>query len=77
MYSCAGNTVEPGNCAPRNRGCITIDNANYGRYSGEIQLIRTPMNADSRVNVIGQVPENALLLLDNIQRGRKFTLVRP
>ena len=77
MYSCAGNTVEPGNCAPRNRGCITIDNANYGRYSGEIQLIRTPMNADPRVNVIGQVPENALLLLDNIQRGQKFTLVRP
>lgn len=77
MYSCVGTAVEPGSCGPRVRGCVTIDNVNYGRYIGEIQLIRTPLAADPRVNVIGQVPENALLLLDNIHRGQRFTLVRP
>lgn len=76
-YSCTGNAVEPGNCIPRQKGCITIDNVNYGRYTGEIQLIRTPLKADSRVNVIGAVPENAWLLLDCIRGGQKFALVCP
>ena len=76
-YSCTGNAVEPGNCIPRQKGCITIDNVNYGRYTGEIQLIRAPLKADSRVNVIGAVPENAWLLLDCIRGGQKFALVCP
>lgn len=76
-YSCAGNTVEPGNCTARNRGCITVDNLHYGRYTGEIQMLRAPLKADSRVNVIGTVPENAWLLMDRIRGGQQFTLVRP
>ena len=76
-YSCQGPTTEPANCVPRTRGSLTIDNLRYGRYSGEIMLIRSDLPADDRVNVIGHVPENALLLLDLIGRGRKFTLVRP
>lgn len=72
-----GRPIEPENCADRSRGCITIDNANYGRYAGEIQLIRSPVKADERVNVIGSVPENAQLLMDCIHRGRRFMLVRP
>ena len=77
VYSCQGQTVEPRNCAERCVGALTVDNLNYGRYSGEIMLIRSDLPADHRVNVIGQVPENALTLLDLIGRGRKFTLVRP
>lgn len=77
MYSCAGSAVEPGNCIPRNRGCITIDNVNFGRYTGEIQIIRSSRRADPRINVIGTVPENAWLLMDCIKGGQKFTLVRP
>ena len=76
-YSCQGPTTEPANCVPRIRGSLTIDNLRYGRYSGEIMLVRSDLPADDRVNVIGHVPENALLLLDLIGRGRKFTLVRP
>lgn len=76
-YSCQGAPVEPENCVRRDRGCITMDNVNYGRYTGEIQLIRSPLEADSRVNVIGRVPENALLLPDLIKGGQKFMLVRP
>ena len=77
QYSCPGETVKPGNCAGRKRGCITIDNEHYGRYSGELQMIRSDLKADSRVNVIGQVAENALILMDCIKGGQKFMLVEP
>ena len=77
IYSCQGQITEPHNCAERTAGSLTIDNMRYGRYSGEIMLIRSDLPADNRVNVIGQVPDNALLLLDLIGRGAKFTLVRP
>lgn len=76
-YSCPGEKIPPANCGPRDRGAITMDNELYGRYSGEIQMIRSQLKADSRVNVIGQVPENALLLMDRVKGGQKFTLVRP
>ena len=74
-YSCQGELVEPKNCTGRRRGTITVDNRNYGRYSGELMLIREDLPADHRVNVIGAVPENAWLLLDRIDRGAKFMLV--
>ena len=76
IYSCQGDTVTPGSCTERRRGTITIDNQNYGRYSGELMLVRKDLPADPRVNVIGTVPENAHLLMDCIRRGHKFTLVR-
>lgn len=76
-YSCFGSLVEPENCVQRSRGSITMDNIGYGRYSGEIQLVRSPLSADSRVNVIGTVPENAWPLMDCVRRGQAFTLVRP
>lgn len=74
-YSCQGEAVEPANCAARSRGVITVDNQLYGRYSGELMLIREDLPADDRVNVIGAVPENAMLLVDRIGRGAKFMLV--
>lgn len=77
IYSCPGKSVEPENCVAREIGAITVDNQNYGRYSGEVQLIRQPLPADARVNVVGRVPEKALLLLSCIKGGQKFTLVRP
>ena len=75
VYSCQGDLVEPHNCAQRRRGVITVDNRLYGRYSGELMLLREDLPADERVNVIGTVPENALLLVDRIRRGAKFMLV--
>ena len=76
IYSCIGTAVEPENCITRGVGAITIDNKNYGRYTGEVQMIRSPLEADFRVNVVGQVCENALLLMDCIKGGQKFRLVR-
>lgn len=75
-YSCQGAAVEPENCLRRHRGTITLDNCRYGRYSGELMLVRQDLEADPRVNVIGHVPEDAHLLMDRIRRGQQFTLVR-
>ncbi len=74
-YSCQGDLVEPKNCTERLRGSITVDNVNYGRYSGELMMMRDNLPADSRVNVIGHIDSKAELLLDRIGRGMKFTLV--
>lgn len=76
-YSCKGAVVAPENCTQRLRGSVTIDNERYGRYTGEIQIIRLDLKSDDRVNVIGHVPENALTLMDCIKGGQKFVLVKP
>ena len=76
-YSCKGAVVAPDNCTRRLRGAVTVDNENYGRYTGEIEIIRSDLQEDSRVNVIGRIPENAQLLMDCIKGGQKFVLVKP
>lgn len=76
-YSCSGGRVDPAGGAPRPRGAITMDNELYGRYSGEIQLLREDFPGDERVNVIGHVAGRYLPLLDCIKRGGRFALTRP
>lgn len=76
-YSCFGGHVAPAGGAPRPRGTITIDNGLYGRYSGELQLLREDFPGDERVNVVGHVAEKYLPLLDCIKRGGRFALTRP
>lgn len=76
-YSCPGGRVVPAGGTPRPRGAITVDNERYGRYSGELQLLREDFPGDERVNVIGRVAERYLPLLDCIKRGGRFALTRP
>lgn len=76
VYSCFGSAVAPENCAPRPRGSITLDNERYGRYSGEIQLLREDFPADGRVNVIGRVKPGYLPLADCIRNGSPFVLTQ-
>ena len=77
LYSCFGSEVQPDNCVARRRRCVTMDNIGYGRYSGEIQLMRADFPADEKVNVIGEVPAEYDLLLDCIRRGKTFRMVKP
>ena len=63
--------------AVRPGGTVTMDNRLYGRYSGEIQLIREDLPADEKVNVIGHIAPRYELLMDCIQRGSRFCMVRP
>ena len=54
-------------------GAITIDNEGYGRYMGELQIIRMPQPADPRTNVAAMVDESECNLLQYITPGRKFS----
>jgi len=59
---------------PRKIGAITIDNQDYLRYMGEMQVVRSPMPADPRVNVAAHIIPEELFLLDYIRPGGAFRL---
>ena len=59
---------------PRLLGAVTIDNQNYLRYMGELQLLRLPMLADHRVNVVAHILPEETFLLSYIRPGGAFRL---
>ena len=61
------NTIE------RPAGAVTLDNAGYGRYMGELQIIKEAQSADPRTNVVAMIDEEELGLLQYITPGRKFS----
>ncbi len=69
------NHIEPQNTVRRNRGSVTLDNIGYLRYMGELQVCRKELPADSRINVIGQIRADWLILLDYIGDSQKFKFV--
>ena len=66
--------TQPQNTKVRNKGCITMDNNKYGRYTGELQILNRDLPAHEKVNVVGQVKEEYLGLLDCLNRRDRFTL---
>ncbi|WP_304976092.1 DUF871 domain-containing protein, partial [uncultured Ligilactobacillus sp.] len=54
---------------------ITLDNCDYGRYMGELQLVKRDLKADPRVNVVGKVSDEDLDLLAYLGAGQKFEIV--
>lgn len=58
----------------RKIGTITIDNINYLRYQGEIQIIKNQLPANEKVNIIGRVIEKDRDLLRHIKGGQKFRI---
>lgn len=67
-----GQVVNPQNNVEKKLGDITIDNIGYGRYMGELQILKTNQIADSRTNVVASVLEKDIHLLKYIRGGRKF-----
>lgn len=67
-----GSKVQPRNMLPRPKGTVTLDNVNYARFAGEVQITRRDLPADPRVNVIGRVVEEDLPLLDLLGPGARF-----
>lgn len=59
---------------PRNTGAITIDNQDYLRYMGEMQIITSPLLADSRTNVVAHIIPEEIFLLSYIEPGGSFRL---
>ncbi|MGE5654665.1 MAG: MupG family TIM beta-alpha barrel fold protein [Bacillota bacterium] len=70
-----GEAVQPQNCGLRPRFTVTVDNAGYQRYAGELQITLRDLPADERVNVVGHVIEEDWPLVELIRPGGKFRLV--
>ncbi|WP_340373507.1 MupG family TIM beta-alpha barrel fold protein [Peribacillus sp. FSL E2-0218] len=68
-------SVEPNHTVGRSLGAITMDNDEYGRYRGEIQICKRDLQADHRVNVIGRVVEEDLPLLAFLKPCHSLVLV--
>ena len=56
----------------RPRGTVTIDNLDYLRYMGELQVICEDLPPEARTNVVAQVVEKELFLLEYIRPGCSF-----
>ncbi len=76
-YATYGKDVAPYNCITRDVGVITIDNRNFKRYSGEIQIIVEKLPQDDRVNIIGTVSKMMIPCLKLIVPGQKMVFVKP
>lgn len=69
-----GEPITPSNQIARVKGAITVDNELYGRYQGDLHIVKTPLIENEAVNVVGQVIEEDLPLLDFIGAGKRFSL---
>lgn len=75
QYAQQGQEVEPHHMVKRVRGSVTMDNKNYKRYSGEIQITKADYPQDERVNTIGKLDQKYHLLLNSLYNGEKFMFV--
>lgn len=66
--------LEPMDARPRPLGTITVDNADYGRYAGEMQVTKQDLPPDARVNVLGRVIEADRPLIRAIGPGTTFRI---
>lgn len=69
--------IESENCFFRQRGSVCVDNVNYLRYSGELQICKHDLPADVRVNVVGQLDLHSQYLLEYIGDSQQFKFVLP
>ena len=65
--------IKPFNTVERNVGNLTIDNAGFAIYQGEVSVVTKKMPKDERVNVVGKVLASDWLL-NHIKPGAKFEL---
>ena len=65
--------IAPHNAIARQVGAVTLDNNLAGRYKGELEIIKKPLEASKRVNVIGQIPQEELFLLSYLKAGVSFS----
>ena len=64
--------VPPHDHRCRRRGDVTVDNVNYGRYMGEVQIVLQDLPTDDRVNIIGRIADEDLCMLECLFPGRQF-----
>jgi hypothetical protein len=57
----------------RQVGSITIDNERYGRYQGELQIVKRELAYDPAVNIVGKVIAEDLPLVQSLKPGETFS----
>ena len=67
-----GDKIKALNTTYKNYGDITIDNENYMRYMGELQILKVSQEDDYRTNVVASVLQKHFYLLKYIKGGTKF-----
>lgn len=72
-----GIVIHPENTDAPYLGAVTLDNKNYGRYMGELQIARYDLPADARTNVVAQIAATDLGLLEFLRPGEKFSFQFP
>ena len=56
-------------------GTVLLDNNNYGRYKGELQILNAPQPMDTRSNVVAQVTKEDVPLLSLISAEIPFRFI--
>lgn len=69
------SSLPPENTVTRPFGAVTVDNQDYPRYAGELQINKRPQDADPRTNVVAQVLPEEQFLIPLIRPGQKFTFL--
>ncbi|MGE6257777.1 MupG family TIM beta-alpha barrel fold protein [Heyndrickxia sporothermodurans] len=64
--------VGKGECLERPKGSITIDNEFYGRYMGELQIIKKDLPSDERVNLVAKIVNGDQYILEHLTGGMKI-----
>ena len=57
----------------RSFGDVTIDNENFGRYSGEVQIIQDVLPADGRVNIAAHILDEEIFLMGYLKPRQRFS----
>ena len=57
----------------RGFGDITVDNDNFGRYAGEVQIVQDILPADERVNIAAHILDEEIFLTSYIKPRQKFS----
>lgn len=67
-----GEKIERCNCITRKYADITIDNKDYQRYMGELEILTRDCESDERINVVASVLQEDYYLLKYIKSGKGF-----
>ena len=68
-------SLSPEHTTDRPFGAITVDNVDYLRYAGELQIIKRPLPADPRTNVIAHIREEERFLIPCIGPESRFRIL--
>ena len=63
------------NCVDRKLYDVTIDNSNFKRYAGEINIVLKDLPKDDRVNVIGKLNTSSVII-NKIKEGVRFKFIK-